>query len=89
MHRVYAPGGVVAVRDADYAAMSWYPEYWGMERWRHTYRELAERSGGESDAGRYLRGLARAAGLVDPVIATSAWTYADAGGGAMVRRTAS
>ncbi|MCK7638019.1 methyltransferase domain-containing protein [Corynebacterium sp. P7202] len=77
MHRVCAPGGVVAVRDADYAAMSWYPEYPGMERWRHAYRELAKRSGGEPDAGRHLRAWANAAGLADPVITTSAWTYAD------------
>ncbi len=26
LRRVTAPGGVVAVRDADYAAMAWYPE---------------------------------------------------------------
>ena len=26
MARVCAPGGVVAARDADYAAMTWYPE---------------------------------------------------------------
>ncbi|MCK7642889.1 methyltransferase domain-containing protein [Corynebacterium sp. CCM 8835] len=77
MHRVCAPDGVIAVRDADYAAMSWYPHYPGMERWRNTYRELAKRSGGEPDAGRHLRAWAHAAGLVDPVITTSAWTYAD------------
>ncbi|MCX7542121.1 hypothetical protein OS128_04215 [Corynebacterium sp. P5848] len=77
MHRGCAPGGDVAVRDADYAAMSWYPEYRGIERWLHMYRELAKRSGGEPDAGRHLRAWANAAGLADPVITTSAWTYAD------------
>ena len=32
MRRVCRPGGVVAARDADYAAMTWYPESPGLDR---------------------------------------------------------
>lgn len=33
MRRVCRPGGIVAVRDADYAAMTWYPATPGLEEW--------------------------------------------------------
>ncbi len=33
MHRVTRPGGFIAVRDADYAAMTWYPALPGRDDW--------------------------------------------------------
>src|SRR5690349_2478762 len=33
MRRVTKPGGFIAVRDADYAAMTWYPAVPGLEDW--------------------------------------------------------
>lgn len=69
--------GLVAVRDADYAAMAWYPSNDGMERWRSTYRTAAKRNEAEPDAGRHLRQWARLAGLQHVRITTSVWTYAD------------
>ncbi|WP_234426158.1 class I SAM-dependent methyltransferase, partial [Streptomyces kebangsaanensis] len=33
MRRVTRPGGYVAVRDADYAAMTWYPRVPGLDDW--------------------------------------------------------
>lgn len=77
MARVCRPGGVLAARDADYAAMAWYPVSKSMELWRETYRAIARGNGGEPDAARHLRRWAREAGLEDPAITTTVWTYAD------------
>lgn len=77
MARVCRPGGFIAVRDADYGAMSWYPEVPGLEDWRTTYSAVARANGAEPDAARRLRAWARAAGLFDVRLSTSVWTYAD------------
>src|SRR5690554_1696450 len=39
MRRVARPGGYVAVRDADYSAMTWYPRVAGLEIGRASCRE--------------------------------------------------
>ncbi|SRR6478735_5332329 len=75
--RVCRPGGVVAVRDADYGAFTWYPVNPGLERWLALYRELARRNGGEPDAGRRLLGWAHAAGCERVAATASTWCYAD------------
>ncbi|WP_460840667.1 methyltransferase domain-containing protein [Nocardioides marmoraquaticus] len=77
MARVCRPGGLVAVRDADYAAMSWHPQPEGLDEWRRTYRAVARANGAEPDAARHLRGWAAAAGLSDVRFSTSTWLYAD------------
>ena len=77
MARVCRPGGWVAARDADYAAMAWFPEVPEVEDWRTTYRAIAKGNGGEPDAGRRLRRWVREAGLPDVRITGSVWTYAD------------
>lgn len=76
MARVTRPGGVVAVRDADYAAMAWHPASPGMEEWRALYRRTARSNGGEPDAGRRLLEWTRAAGLHDVTASASAWCFA-------------
>ncbi|MEU5361963.1 class I SAM-dependent methyltransferase [Streptomyces sp. NPDC005925] len=79
MRRVTRPGGYVAVRDADYAAMTWYPEVPGLDGWLDLYRRVARANGGEPDAGRRLRSWALRAGFtgVTDVVATSGtWTFA-------------
>jgi len=76
MMRVIRPGGIVAVRDADYAAMTWYPEVEGLDDWRDLYRRVARANGGEPDAGRRLLSWARAAGFRDITATSSTWTYA-------------
>ncbi|MPY77788.1 MAG: methyltransferase domain-containing protein [Actinophytocola sp.] len=76
MRRVCAPCGVVAARDADYAAMTWYPELPGMTEWRTAYRRTARAEGGEPDAGRRLLAWALDAGFTDVTPTTSTWTYA-------------
>ena len=41
MRRVCAPGGIVAARDADYAAMTWHPPSAAISRWLALYHEVA------------------------------------------------
>jgi len=78
MMRVCKSGGWIAARDADYAAMSWYPALPELEQWRQTYRAAARANGAEPDAGRRLRAWAHAAGIATPRITASVWSYADA-----------
>lgn len=78
MKRVTRPGGVVAVRDADYSAMAWYPPSAGLDEWRALYHEVTQANHAEADAGRRLLSWVRQAGF-DPVgIVPSAgvWCYA-------------
>lgn len=76
MRRVCRPGGIVAVRDADYAAMTWYPATPGLEQWLELYRRVARANGGEPDAGRRLLSWARAAGFTEVRASATAWCYA-------------
>ena len=76
MRRVTRPGGIVAVRDAVYSAMTWFPEPAGMERWRSVYMATARANGGEPDAGSRLLSWAREAGFTDVTASASTWCYA-------------
>ncbi|WP_329199673.1 MULTISPECIES: methyltransferase domain-containing protein [unclassified Streptomyces] len=78
MRRVCRPGGIVAVRDADYAAMTWFPRTPGLEQWLDLYRRVARANGGEPDAGRRLLSWARAAGFTEVASSATAWCYATA-----------
>jgi hypothetical protein len=79
MARVCAPGGVVAARDADYAAMTWYPAAAELSRWLELYRQVARANAGEPDAGRRLVSWASAAGLREVEATASAWCFASPG----------
>lgn len=74
--RVTRPGGVVGVRDSDYAAFAWYPRLPGLGRWLGLYDAAARANGGEPDAGRHLLAWAHAAGLRDVTASSSTWCYA-------------
>ncbi|WP_199571583.1 class I SAM-dependent methyltransferase [Streptomyces murinus] len=76
MRRVTRPGGFIAVRDADYAAMTWYPALPGLDDWLHLYERVARANGGEPDAGRRLKSWALAAGLRDITASCGTWTFA-------------
>jgi SAM-dependent methyltransferase len=78
MRRVCRPGGMVAARDGDYAAMTWYPEVPGLAGWLSLYRQVARANGGEPDAGRRLVSWARAAGFTEVTGTASAWCFATA-----------
>ncbi len=76
MGRVCRPGGVVAARDADYAAMTWYPESPGLTDWLALYREVALGNRAQPDAGRRLTAWARRAGFAQVTPSASVWLYA-------------
>ena len=76
MRRLTRPGGMVAVRDAVYSAMTWFPEPAGMEQWRSVYMSTARANGGEPDAGSRLLSWAREAGFTDASASASTWCYA-------------
>ncbi|GES28956.1 class I SAM-dependent methyltransferase [Streptomyces angustmyceticus] len=75
MRRVTRPGGLVAVRDSDYSAMTWYPEVDGMADWLRLYLRVARANGGEPDAGRRLHAWARQAGFAPDAITATAGTW--------------
>jgi len=77
LRRVCRPSGLVAVRDADYAAMTWFPGSDALTRWLELYRALARRNRGEPDAGRQLRSWVQQAGFAEVVSTASAWCFAD------------
>ncbi|PYC72096.1 SAM-dependent methyltransferase [Streptomyces tateyamensis] len=79
LRRVLAPGGVLAARDADYQAMTWYPELPELTDWLALYRGCARANGGEPDAGRRLAAWARAAGFTEVTASSSSWTFATPG----------
>lgn len=74
--RVVKPGGVVAVRDVDYAGSIIYPETEGLAAWAALYQKVHRSNGGEPDAGRRLKAWARAAGFTEVTATTSVWTFA-------------
>ncbi|MET8078578.1 class I SAM-dependent methyltransferase [Streptomyces sp. NPDC005303] len=78
MRRVTRPGGFIAVRDSDYAAMTWYPASAGLDDWLDLYRRVARANGGEPDAGRRLKSWALRAGLTDITASSGTWTYSTA-----------
>lgn len=76
MGRVCVPGGIVAARDSDYAAFSWFPALPGLDDWLSLYRTAARANGGEPDAGRRLTAWARAAGFTNVTAGSSTWCFA-------------
>jgi ubiquinone/menaquinone biosynthesis C-methylase UbiE len=77
MRRVARPGGIVAVRESDYATFTWAPEDERLTRWLELYHRLTRRNGAQADAGRHLLGWAQEAGFTDISVGASAWTFAD------------
>lgn len=61
--RVLKTGGLLAVRDADYATMSPHPKFPEFPDWNRLYHEVAYRNDAEPDAGRTLPAWVRAAGF--------------------------
>src|SRR5215217_2438772 len=76
MARVCRPGGLIAVRDVDYAVTALHPRDAALDRWLELYSAVARRNGGEPDAGRHLLAWAHAAGLRDVTPSTSSWCFA-------------
>lgn len=76
MRRVCRPGGIVAARDSDYGAFTWFPEVPALDGWQELYHRVALANGGEPDAGRRLLSWARAAGFTDITATAAAWCFA-------------
>ena len=78
MRRVCRPGGLVAVRDADYSAMTWFPLLPELDRWLEIYAAVAHGNGAEPDAGRrLLRWAVDAEFAVDEITpGASVWCFA-------------
>ena len=78
MRRVTRPGGLVAVRDADYSGMTWYPPSAGLDDWLALYHEVTQANGADANAGRRLLAWVREAGFDPAGIVPSAgvWCYA-------------
>ena len=78
MRRVCAPGGVVAARDSDYAAFTWFPALLELDLWLEVYRRVARANHAEPDAGRRLLSWANQAGFADVTASSSTWCFATA-----------
>ena len=76
MRRVCRPGGIVAARDSDYAAFTWFPRVPALDDWLALYQQAAPANGGEPDAGRRLLSWAHAAGFTDVRATASTWCFA-------------
>ena len=79
MARLVRPGGIIAVRDADYDAMTWYPQPAGMSQWLATHQAVARANGAEPNAGRRLCAWAHEAGLTGITSTASVWCFATEG----------
>ncbi|MBV8984667.1 MAG: methyltransferase domain-containing protein [Acidimicrobiia bacterium] len=77
MGRVCRRGGVVAVRDVDYEAMTWFPGDPMLTTWLDLYRRVHRANGSEPDAGRHLLDWARQAGFADITPSASVWCFAN------------
>jgi ubiquinone/menaquinone biosynthesis C-methylase UbiE len=76
MRRVCRQGGFVAVRDADYAAMAWYPQSPELEAWQRLYEAVARSNDGEPHAARHLLAWTHTAGFEDITCSADSWCYA-------------
>ena len=75
--RVLRPGGVLAVRDADYGTFTWAPDDVRLDRWLRLYHEVTQHNGAQADAGRWLKAWVRAAGFDDITVSSTNWTFTD------------
>ena len=76
MRRVLKPGGMLAVRDADYGGMTWAPANPAIAEWMALYQAIAAAQGSQPDAGRHLLGWVQAAGFVEIETTVDVWTFA-------------
>ncbi|MGY6498297.1 MAG: methyltransferase domain-containing protein [Microcella sp.] len=76
MARVARPGGIIAAREVDYGATTWYPLLPALDVWLELYRRVHRATSGEPDAARHLVAWAREAGLQDIRVSGSVWVFA-------------
>lgn len=78
LRRVTRPGGIVAVREVDYAGTFWFPALDGLDEWMTVYQRVHRSNGGEPDAGRRLKAWALEAGFASVAATASVWNFSDA-----------
>ncbi len=77
MSRAAAADGLVAAREVDFSATTWFPLLPGLELWLDVYRRVHRATSGEPDAARHLRAWSRAAGLRDARFTASSWLFTE------------
>ncbi len=75
IRRLLTPGGIVAVRDADYGTMVHSPDTREIVRWLELYHQITSRNGGEPNAGRYLNGWLHESGFEEIEMSASTWVF--------------
>ncbi len=75
MHRVVRPGGVVAIRDADYGGMVWAPIDPKLTEWMDLYQRMTEKNNVVANAGRYLFSWASQIPFSSIEASSSTWTF--------------
>jgi ubiquinone/menaquinone biosynthesis C-methylase UbiE len=75
MLRVVRPGGLVGVRDVDWATMAYWPQDPWIDRFVEVHFRTWYRNGGEPRMGRRLRALFNAAGVAGLEISADVWCY--------------
>ncbi|KAL8741072.1 MAG: hypothetical protein Q9190_006278 [Brigantiaea leucoxantha] len=77
MRRVTKTGGFVAIRDADQATHTWYPDVDGMKEFQELYARTARANGGEPNAGRQVHAWAKQSGFEwsDITASASNWCF--------------
>lgn len=75
MRRVLKPGGLLAVRDADYSAFVWLPGDPVLTHWLEVYQQITAKNHANADAGRHLATWVRAAGFDELEASSSNWTF--------------
>ena len=77
MRRVLKPGGVLGVRDVDYAGTIIHPSTPGLELWASLYQLVHRSNGGEPNAGRRLKQWALEAGFENVTATATLWTFTE------------
>lgn len=75
---VLRPGGLVAVRDVDFATMVFGPNDPVLQTWNERYHAVTAANGATANAGRMLATWVASAGYVDAIVTSSSWTFATA-----------
>ena len=76
MKRVVRPGGVVALRDADYGGMIWAPTDPKLSQWMDLYQQMTKKNNVTANAGRHLFSWVSQASFSSVEVTSSTWTFA-------------
>ena len=75
MRRVVRPGGIVALRDADYGGMIWAPTDPKLDEWMDLYQRMTRKNKVVANAGRSLFSWATEVSFSSVDVSSSTWTF--------------